>query len=74
MSLNRNHSLSKPTMSLPIRLSISVRVSRYHALGIVDGPMGILSRKIAMPAQLASNPIHYKEVLVSKNAAQDPKK
>lgn len=32
-------------------------------LGIVDGTMGILSRKMAMPAQLASNPIHYKEVL-----------
>jgi hypothetical protein len=25
--------------------------------------MGILSRKMAMPAQIPANPIHYKEVL-----------
>lgn len=42
-------------------------------LGIVDGTMGILSRKMAMPAQLPANPIHYKEVLNSK-AIIDPKK
>jgi hypothetical protein len=42
-------------------------------LGIVDGTMGILSRKMAMPAQLPANPIHYKEVLNPK-AIIDPKK
>ena len=36
--------------------------------------MGILSRKMAMPAQLASNPIHYKEVLVPAKSTMDPKK
>ena len=34
--------------------------------------MGILSRKMAMPAQIAANPIHYKEVLTHKKI--DPKK
>ncbi len=34
--------------------------------------MGILSRKMAMPAQIPANPIHYKEVLNPK--AIDPKK
>jgi hypothetical protein len=34
--------------------------------------MGILSRKMAMPAQLPSNPIHYKEV--SNPKILDPKK
>ena len=42
-------------------------------LGIVDGTMGILSRKMAMPAQLPANPIPYKEVLNPK-AIIDPKK
>jgi hypothetical protein len=35
-------------------------------IGIVDGTMGILSRKMAMPAQIPANPIHYKEVLNPK--------
>jgi len=38
----------------------------------VDGTMGILSRKMAMPAQIPANPIHYKEVLNPKKI--DPKK
>jgi hypothetical protein len=42
-------------------------------IGIVDGTMGILSRKMAMPAQLPANPNHYKEVLNPK-AIIDPKK
>jgi hypothetical protein len=40
--------------------------------GIVDGTMGILSRKMAMPAQLPTNPNVYKEVFNIK--AFDPKK
>jgi len=35
-------------------------------VGIVDGTMGILSRKMAMPAQIPANPTHYKEVLNPK--------
>lgn len=42
------------------------------SIGIVDGTMGILSRKMAMPAQIPANPIHYKEVLNPKKI--DPKK
>lgn len=41
-------------------------------IGIVDGTMGILSRKMAMPAQIPANPIHYNEVLNLKK--MDPKK
>ncbi len=60
---------------------ILCEISRYSflhvwkpdSLGIVDGTMGILSRKMAMPAQLPANPIHYKEVLNPK-AVIDPKK
>jgi hypothetical protein len=40
--------------------------------GIVDGTMGILSRKMAMPAQLPTNPNIYKDVINIK--ALDPKK
>jgi len=32
-------------------------------IGVVDGTMGILSRKMAMPAPASSNPTHYKEVV-----------
>jgi len=62
-------------MGPPTRSSTSVSLSGDSCfLGIVDGTMGILSRKMAMPAQLASNPIHYKEVLVPAKSTMDPKK
>ena len=51
----------------------SINVLNPNIIGIVDGTMGILSRKMAMPAQLPANPIHYKEVLNPK-AVIDPKK
>lgn len=63
------------TMDPPTQSSTWVsfcEIMRMH-LGIVDGTMGILSRKMAMPAQLPANPIHYKEVLNPK-AIIDPKK
>ena len=55
-----------------ILLSIWVSLNSCENLGIVDGTMGILSRKMAMPAQVPANPIHYKEVLNPK--AIDTKK
>jgi hypothetical protein len=36
-------------------------------LGIVDGTMGILSRKMALPSAAPANPIHYKEVISNVN-------
>ena len=63
------------TMDPPTQSSTWVSLSEFMRmhLGIVDGTMGILSRKMAMPAQLPANPIHYKEVLNPK-AIIDPKK
>ena len=63
------------TMDPPTQSSTWVSISEIMPvyLGIVDGTMGILSRKMAMPAQLPANPIHYKEVLNPK-AIIDPKK
>ena len=63
------------TMDPPTQSSIWVSQCEKMLvhLGIVDGTMGILSRKMAMPAQLPANPIHYKEVLNPK-AIIDPKK
>ena len=61
--------MDRPTLS-----SILVIFLRFKGwcTGIVDGTMGILSRKMAMPAQLPTNPNIYKEVINMK--AFDPKK
>ena len=60
-------------MDHPTQLSIQVITLMFKLdSGIVDGTMGILSRKMAMPAQLPTNPNIYKDVINIK--ALDPKK
>ena len=48
-------------------LGIYYNALKQFLLGIVDGTMGILSRKMAMPNQLPVNPIHFKEVVSKKD-------
>ena len=49
--------------------SFELSIEKYFSktIGIVDGTMGILSRKMAMPATMPLNPAHIKEVMSKKD-------